>query len=78
MIVPMERFDWLEAGTLWKVVWRCVTVEYGEQCVVICGEQKMQQWCVGNLEVLQVGELVQQLILAVTHGRVGAKNCREE
>ena len=56
MIVLMEIFDWLEAVAPWKVVWRCVTVEYGEQCVVIYGEEQMQQWCAGNLDTpVQVG-----------------------
>ena len=25
-------------------------MEYGEQCVVICGEEQMQLWCAGNLD----------------------------
>ena len=30
-------------------MWRCVTVECGEQCVVTCGDQQMQLLCAGNL-----------------------------
>ena len=25
-------------------------MEYGEQCVVICGEEQMQLWCADNLD----------------------------
>ena len=35
---------------LWKVVWRCATVVCGEQCVVIYGEEEMQQLFADSLD----------------------------
>ena len=45
----METSGWWEGVTPCKVVWKCVTVECGEQCVVICGDQQMQLLCADNL-----------------------------
>ena len=47
-IVLMEKSDWQVVIWPWKVVLRCATVEYGGQCVVICGEEEMPLLPAGN------------------------------
>ncbi len=45
-IVVMVISDWWEVDILWKAVWRCAMMGYGEQCVVISGTTLMLLWSV--------------------------------
>ena len=45
----LETSGWLVLGPmLTRVVWRCVTMEHGEQCVMITGVVWMQVWPADN------------------------------
>ena len=42
-VVEMDTSGWLEGEIPLKVVWRCATMECGEQCVTTTGEGKMHR-----------------------------------
>ena len=48
--VRMERSDSLVDRTREKDEWRCVTMEYGGQCVLMTGMKWMQMLSVVNLD----------------------------
>ena len=42
-VVEMDTSGWLEGEIPLKVVWRCATMECGEQYVIIIGGERMHQ-----------------------------------
>ena len=49
----MEQFVWLMA--LWRVLaeWRSVSMECGEQCVIVAGTTMMPELCADNWGMVQ-------------------------
>ena len=49
--VLKEMLGYWRGALDWKVVWRYARTMCGAQCVILAGQLRMLEWCVGSLDI---------------------------